>query len=270
MNRSQLIPAGLLLLGLCATVSAQDPQAKTSGQPDTPAAAAPAAAVAAPAATVFTEQQLIETYGWLIGKELGLTELGFNKDQVDLLVKGLVAASAGKPALCEPEKIVPQIKAFMQGKQEAYLSKLREQNLSDTKAFFEKLKENKNVVELPSGLRYEIVQPGKGAFPSATDTVKVNYTGKLINNSVFDSSAQHGQPAEFQLNQVIPGWTEGIQKINAGGSIRLYIPPQLAYGDTGHPGIPPGSTLIFDVELLEVKPAAPAEVAPAAPVTPKE
>ena len=91
--------------------------------------------------------------------------------------------------------------------------------------------------------------------PKPTETVKVHYTGKLIDGTVFDSSVQRGEPAEFPLDQVIPGWTEGIQKMNKGGKIKLYVPPQLAYGDDGRPGIPPSSTLIFDVELLDIKAA---------------
>ena len=105
---------------------------------------------------------------------------------------------------------------------------------------------------------------GRNRDPTATDTVKVQYTGKLINGTVFDSSAQRG-PLEIQLGKVIPGWTEGLQKINQGGKIRLYIPPKLAYGDRGEQGIPPGATLIFDVELLDTKATPPAEVAPALP-----
>jgi hypothetical protein len=134
-------------------------------------------------------------------------------------------------------------------------------NLASGKAFFEKLKKNKGIVELPSGLRHEILQPGTGVYPTAADTVTVHYTGKLLNDTVFDSSAQHGKPMETQLNRVIPGWTEGLQKINRGGKIRLYVPSKLAYGDSGHPGIPPGATLVFDVELIDVKSAHPAPVA---------
>jgi FKBP-type peptidyl-prolyl cis-trans isomerase len=117
--------------------------------------------------------------------------------------------------------------------------------------FFTKLKENKAVIQLPSGLCYEIVKPGSGAYPAPTDTVEVNYTGTLTDGTVFDRSTQ---PVEFPLNQVIPGWTEGLQLINKGGRIRLYIPASLAYGDQAQPGIPAGSTLIFDIELLDVRP----------------
>jgi FKBP-type peptidyl-prolyl cis-trans isomerase len=263
MNRSHLISAGLVSLGLAVTISAQQPKGSEQNAAVASAPAAPAAAVAP--APVYTEQQILESYGWFVGKRLGLAELGFSKEQTDSVVKGLLVSATGGDAPFDMEKIGPQLDAFMQKKQEAYVAKLRNQNQGEAKAFFEKLKANKNVVELPSGLRYEIVQPGKGSYPAPTDTVKVNYTGKLVNETVFDSSAQSG-PVEFQLNKVIPGWTEGLQKINQGGKIRLYIPPDLGYGDRGEQGIPPGATLIFDVELLDVKATPP--TADAAPATP--
>ncbi len=116
----------------------------------------------------------------------------------------------------------------------------------------------KGVTALPSGLLYEIVQPGTGPSPKATDTVRVNYTGMLLNGTVFDATSKHtpaDDPSEFPLNKVIPGWTEGIQKINKGGKIRLVIPAALAYGnDSPSPDIPPGSTLVFEVELIEINP----------------
>ena len=257
MKRSRLIPACLLLLG-ALPMSAQDMTVKLPGQP-APATATPtAAAPAAAPAPVFTEPQVLEEFGWFVGKQLGLAELGFSKEQTDSMVKGLLAAAGGREAPYNIEQIGPQMDTLMRGKQAAYLNKIRDQNLGEAKAFFEKLKENKNVVELPSGLRYEVVQPGTGAYPKATDSVKVNYTGRLINGTVFDSSVDAKEPAVLQLNKVIPGWSEGLQKINTGGKIRLYIPPDLAYGDSGQGSIPPGATLIFDVDLLEIGAAAPA------------
>ncbi len=246
----------LLALGL-AVARAQEPKAKAKAEGQT--GPAPAAA-----GQTFTDAQLIEEFGWFIGKRVGLTELEFTKEEVDLLLKGIAFAASGKDSPYELEKIGPKMDEFMQKKQAAYLSKLKDKNMSVNQNFFTKLKENKAIVELPSGLRYEIVQEGTGSSPKATDTVKVHYTGKLIDGSVFDSSVQRGEPTEFPLDQVIPGWTEGIQKMKKGGKIKLYVPPHLAYGDDGRPGIPPGSTLVFDVELLEIKPAGSAPAAPPA------
>src|SRR5215216_6878344 len=146
---------------------------------------------------------------------------------------------------------------FLQKKQAVFTDKLKKKSAAESEALFAKLKTNKNVVELPSGLRYEIVKPGTGAFPKPTETVKVHYTGTLVDGTVFDSSVQRNEPAEFPLNEVIPGWTEGIQKVNKGGKIKLYVPAALAYGDRGQGSIPPGSTLVFDVELLDILPPAP-------------
>jgi FKBP-type peptidyl-prolyl cis-trans isomerase len=137
--------------------------------------------------------------------------------------------------------------------------------MTESAAFFAILKENKNVVVLPDGLCYEIIQPGTGAYPKPTQVVKVNYTGTFLNGTVFDSTTRHDPPGpvEIALDQVIPGWTEGIQKINAGGKIRLYIPGNLAYGDQPPRGMPPSATLIFDVELLSFKDAPASAPAPA-------
>lgn len=113
-----------------------------------------------------------------------------------------------------------------------------------------------NIKTTASGLQYEIIEEGTGDNPKATDKVSVHYTGKLIDGTVFDSSVERGQPATFGLNQVIPGWTEGIQLMKKGGKIRLYIPENLGYGAQAPPGsgISPYSTLIFDVELLDINP----------------
>jgi FKBP-type peptidyl-prolyl cis-trans isomerase len=112
----------------------------------------------------------------------------------------------------------------------------------------------------PSGMVFIPMKEGTGASPKATDKVKVNYEGKLTSGSVFDSSYKRGQPAEFPLNQVIPCWTEGVQKLKVGGKARLVCPPDIAYGAQGRPPVIPGNaTLVFEVELLEIAPpAAPA------------
>ena len=248
MKLKSIVTLCLSLSGLAAVAGAQTPAAP---------AAAPAPA-AVPAKPAFTDAQLIEEFGWFIGKRVGLTELEFSAGELETLIKGFRSAAEGKDSPYELEKIGPLMDDFMQKKQAAYVAKLKTKNLAVNNDFFTKLKENKNVVELPSGLRYEIVSPGNGPAPKATETVRVHYTGKLIDGTEFDSSVKRGEPAEFPLDQVIAGWTEGIQKMNKGGKIKLYVPPHLAYGDDGRPGIPPGSTLVFDVELLDIKaPAAP-------------
>ncbi len=106
-----------------------------------------------------------------------------------------------------------------------------------------------------SGLHYKITKEGTGKSPKATDTVKVHYKGTLLDGKEFDSSYKRGEPIEFPLNRVIPGWTEGVQLAKEGGKIELYIPSKLAYGEGGTPGGPigPNETLIFEIELIQVK-----------------
>ncbi len=108
------------------------------------------------------------------------------------------------------------------------------------------------VVTTSTGLQYMVLEQGEGAKPSATDTVKTHYQGTLINGDVFDSSIARGEPATFPLNGVIPGWTEALQLMNTGSKYRLFIPPELAYGNRATGSIPPQSTLIFEVELIEI------------------
>lgn len=126
-------------------------------------------------------------------------------------------------------------------------------NLEAAKKFLAENAKEKDVISLPSGLQYKLISAGKGEKPEATDQVKVHYTGKLLDGTVFDSSVTRGQPAVFPLNGVIPGWTEGLQLLAPGGKATLFIPPNLAYGEQGRPPvIPPNSCLVFDVELIEI------------------
>lgn len=133
----------------------------------------------------------------------------------------------------------------------------KDQNIAEGKKFMEENALNKSVYQTKSGLQYKIVKKGNGKKPKADNKVKVHYTGKLINGKVFDSSVERGEPAEFFLNQVIPGWTEGLQLMEEGSSYIFYIPSELAYRDQVMGIIPPGSTLIFEVELIEVLPDKP-------------
>jgi FKBP-type peptidyl-prolyl cis-trans isomerase len=125
---------------------------------------------------------------------------------------------------------------------------------AEAKAFLEKNAKEKGVVTTASGLQYKIIKEGQGPKPTDTSTVSVHYNGTLLDGTVFDSSIERGQPAEFPLNRVIKGWTEGIQLMNVGSKYKFWIPSELAYGDNGAGGkIKPGALLVFDVELLAIK-----------------
>lgn len=130
-----------------------------------------------------------------------------------------------------------------------------EKAIAEGKVFLDANGKREGVTTTKSGLQYEVLTPGKGErSPKATDTVVCHYEGRLVSGKVFDSSYERNQPAEFGLNQVIPGWTEGLQLMSEGAKFRFYIPYLLGYGEQGAgPSIPPYSTLVFDVELISVK-----------------
>ena len=129
-----------------------------------------------------------------------------------------------------------------------------QQNIDAGRKYLEQISNNKSVYTTPSGLKYRKVKEGNGKKPKATDRVKVHYTGTLIDGTKFDSSVDRGEPIVFRLNEVIPGWTEGLQLMDEGSKYMLYIPYNLGYGEQQAGSIPPGSTLIFEVELLEINP----------------
>ena len=131
--------------------------------------------------------------------------------------------------------------------------KINSENIAKGKAFLEENKKKANIVTLPSGLQYEVIKEGNGKQPKATDRVRCHYEGTLIDGTLFDSSIKRGEPAVFGVNQVIPGWVEALQLMSEGAKWKLYIPSDLGYGARGAGEmIPPHSTLVFEVELLEV------------------
>ena len=132
-------------------------------------------------------------------------------------------------------------------------AKLSEKTIAEGKAFLEENGKRPEVITLKSGLQYEIIKEGNGAVPTANNTVNVHYHGTLIDGTVFDSSVERGEPAVFPVSGVIQGWIEALLKMDVGAKWRLFIPPDLAYGEEGVGGmIGPNSTLIFDVELLDI------------------
>jgi FKBP-type peptidyl-prolyl cis-trans isomerase len=176
------------------------------------------------------------------------------------LDKALQDCFGGKTLTLSDEQAVMTIQQRLQEFMTQKANAVKEEG----KKFLAENKKRPGVVELPDGLQYEVIRKGTGPSPVDTSTVKVNYTGYLLSGKKFDASADHGGPATFPLNRVIKGWTEGVKLMNVGSSYKFYIPSELAYGDRGAGNdIPGGSTLIFEVELLDIV-APGAAAAPAA------
>lgn len=150
----------------------------------------------------------------------------------------------------QAQKLLQRFQQEFERKQRAGV----QQNIDAGAKFLKEISNNKSVYTTQSGLKYRKLREGNGKHPKITDRVKVHYTGTLIDGMKFDSSVDRGEPIVFQLNQVIPGWTEGLQLMDEGSKYMLYIPYNLGYGEQPAGAIPPGSTLIFEVELLEINP----------------
>jgi FKBP-type peptidyl-prolyl cis-trans isomerase FkpA len=176
-----------------------------------------------------------------------LSQFDLSPAEVELVKKALTDAAAGKPAI-EADAWMPKVQSLAQSRG----SRVAEKQKASSAAYLEKCAAEPGAVKTASGLVYRDLKPGTGASPKATDTVKVNYRGTLINGTEFDSSYKRNQPLEFALNRVIPCWTEGVQKMKIGGRARLVCPSGIAYGDAGQGSIPGGATLIFEIELLGI------------------
>lgn len=169
--------------------------------------------------------------------------------ELEMMQAGLVDGAAGRT----PKVDVAAYRGKLNDLNKERMSAGAGEEKKTGAAYAEKAAQEKGAVKKASGLVYMELAPGKGASPKETDKVKVHYTGKLIDGTVFDSSVQRGQPAEFPLNGVIKCWTEGLQLMKVGGKAKLVCPSDIAYGDNGHPPtIKGGATLVFDVELLDI------------------
>ncbi len=166
----------------------------------------------------------------------------------DMVAKGFLAA-ADSAAVVDGETANNYLREAAEQAQTAVLDKSKEEGSK----FLEENRQTEGIIETESGLQYRVIEKGQGASPSAEDEVVVHYTGYLLDGTKFDSSHDRGEPAKFPVNRVIPGWTEVLQLMKPGAEYMVYIPPQLAYGDRQMGNdIPAGSTLIFEIELLEI------------------
>jgi len=169
----------------------------------------------------------------------------------ELLILGIKDAMAGKELALRQDEIQQVMMSFQQ-RMTAKQATQGTRNLAIGNAFLEANKAKEGVKVLPSGLQYKIIKEGTGKTPTANDKVKTHYSGTLIDGTEFDSSYKRNKPAEFPVNGVIKGWIEALQLMKEGGKWELYIPANLAYGEQPRPGIPANSTLIFEIELLEI------------------
>lgn len=256
--------AALLLSGLAL---AQQPPAQPA-QPTQPAQAAPPAdATTAPAKKAAGPKAAAAAHspsyslGLSMGEQLKSNFVSPEAVNTTALAQGVHDALTGKAQLgdADVQNINKIISAAVNGAGDA--------NHRLAAKFLAENAKKPGVVTTASGLQYKILTPGSGESPKPTDEVTVNYKGSLLDGTEFDSSYKRGEPAKFPLNHVIPGWSEGVGLMKPGAKYELFVPPQLAYDLRARPGIPPGSMLIFDVELLGIK-APQSSATPASPATP--
>ena len=190
-----------------------------------------------------------------IGSQLaGMGAKELNIDDFAQAIKDVISGSELKVDNAEAQTLVQNFFQEQEAKQQAAAAEAGKAAKAAGEAFLAENGKKDGVVTLPSGLQYQVLKEGNGKKPSATDHVVCHYEGTLIDGTVFDSSYQRNQPATFGLNQVIAGWTEGVQLMQEGAKYRFFIPYNLAYGERGAGAqIPPFAALVFDVELIEVK-----------------
>lgn len=211
------------------------------------------------AQTVNNKSAYEDKVGYSFGYIMGRNNAEVLKDiNLDSFLAGLKTASqGGNSALTDEEmsQVLAQFKKNAEAKQFKELEEIAKKNEENGEVFLAENAKKTNIKVTKSGLQYEVIRQGTGKTPKASSKVKVNYEGRLLDNTVFDSSIARQQPVEFNVNQVIAGWTEGLQLMKEGSVYRFYIPSKLAYGKIGSgDAIEPNSTLIFDVELLNVQP----------------
>lgn len=207
-------------------------------------------------ALVSTSEKVSYGMGLVLGERMGndLPDL-----QMDQFLQGIQHGNNGDQAQrrMTQEEIQQALMAYqqqLQQEQTEQIEEMAQKSMAAGSAFLAENAERDGVTTTASGLQYEVLETGEGSRPNADDTVTVHYTGELLDGEVFDSSRERGEPVSFRLNQVIAGWTEGLQLMSEGARYKLYVPSDLAYGPGGNRAIGPNETLVFDVELLEINP----------------
>ncbi|MDU4433365.1 MAG: FKBP-type peptidyl-prolyl cis-trans isomerase [Pluralibacter gergoviae] len=258
----------LFKVTLLATTMAVALNAPLTFAADAAAAKSAPAAAESKAAFKNDDQKAAYALGASLGRymENSLKEqekLGVKLDKSELIA-GVQDAFADKSKLSDQE-IEQTLQAFETRVKTAAQEKMEKdatENEAKGKTYRDAFAKEKGVKTSKTGLMYKVEKEGTGDAPKDSDTVVVNYKGTLTDGKEFDNSYKRGEPLSFRLDGVIPGWTEGLKNIKKVGKIKLVIPPDLAYGKTGVPGIPANSTLVFDVELLDIKPAPKEEAKP--------
>ncbi|HBK55449.1 MAG TPA: hypothetical protein DDZ76_04065 [Xanthomonadales bacterium] len=218
-----------------------------------------AAAMAAPVLAQSKLESDKDKVSYMIGMDVARSLTPY-RDEVNptIVAEALSDILSGRtPRMTdeEAEGIRQAFIARIQSKQQAEAAEASSKNLAEGQAFLRDNRSKPGVVTTATGLQYKVIKEGSGARPTAENTVKVHYHGTLLNGTVFDSSVQRGQPAEFPLNRVIKGWTEGVQLMTVGSKYTFWVPSELAYGEQGTPPpgpIGPNTTLVFEVELLDI------------------
>jgi FKBP-type peptidyl-prolyl cis-trans isomerase FkpA len=234
MKRLSSATAVLVLAALSGACKPQDAPKTASPSP-------------APGALVTEQDKTVYAIGVMLGKNV--QPLTFSPAEIEVLKVGLADAASGKTPQVDMQTYGPKLQEFAQGRIAEHVKGEKEKS----KIFADDAAKEAGAVRTPSGLVYRSLTPGKGASPKATDVVTVNYAGRLTDGTEFDSSAKQGKPVQFKLSEVIPCWAEGIQRMKVGEKARLVCPSEIAYGDQGRPPIPPAATLVFEIELLDIK-----------------
>lgn len=256
-----MLHLSILLTLLAQAPAPKPPSSAATPKPTPPATAAPSAGARKPAlgaktsprpaaatpstATMTDEQKAIYALGLMMQRSIEQFDL--SPEELELCKRAITDGAAGKPAL-DPNEWGPKVQTLARARSTRVVA--REKSLSAE--YLAKAAAATGAIKTDSGLIYTEVAAGNGASPTATDSVKVNYRGTLINGTEFDSSYKRGEPAQFSVGGVIKCWTEGLQRMKVGGKARLICPSDIAYGDRGNQGIPGGAALIFEVELLDV------------------